>query len=199
LVLRTEFSGSLTFRELLSRVREVTLSAYAHQDVPFGKLVELLQPKRDFSRNPLFQVMVIFQNAPVPRLEFSGLKLEPLEIDIESSVFDLSLAFVVEHDGEVRASLRHSSLFKTATVERMMQDLSAVLQCMVQTPDRQLSTVEVAFKMEDTKQAAEKTVRKEARFNRLMDLKPKPAAISKTSLVAHGNLISGGPCHCIPA
>jgi amino acid adenylation domain-containing protein len=191
LVLRTEFSGSLTFRELLSRVREVTLSAYAHQDVPFGKLVELLQPKRDFSRNPLFQVMVIFQNAPVPKLEFSGLKLEPLEIDIESSVFDLSLAFVLENDGEVRASLRHSSLFKTATVERMMQDLAAVLQCMVQTPDRQLSTLEVAFKMEDTKQAAEKTVRKEARFNRLMDLKPKPAAISKTSLVAHDNLISG--------
>src|SRR5205085_1025197 len=119
------------------------------------------------------------------------LKLEPLEIDIESSVFDLSLAFVVENDGEVRASLRHSSLFKTATVERMMQDLAAVLQCMAQTPDRQLSTLEVAFKMEDTKQAAEKTARKEARFNRLMDLKPKPAAISKTSLVAHDNLISG--------
>jgi amino acid adenylation domain-containing protein len=191
LVLRTEFSGSLTFRELLSRVRETTLSAYAHQDVPFGKLVELLQPKRDFSRNPLFQVMVIFQNAPVPRLEFSGLKLEPLEIEIESSVFDLSLAFVVENDGEVRASLRHSSLFKTCTVERMLYDLAAVLQCMVQTPDRQLSTLEVAFKMEDTKQVAEKTVRKEARLNRLMDLKPKPAAISKTSLVSHDCLISG--------
>lgn len=191
LVLRTEFNGQLTLREVLSRVREVTLSAYAHQDVPFGKLVELLQPRRDFSRNPLFQVMVIFQNAPVPKLEFSGLKLEPVEIEIESSVFDLSLAFVVENDGEVQASLRHSSLFKTSTVERMLQDLAAVLQCMVQTPDRQLSTLEVAFKMEDTKPVAEKTARKEARLNRLMDLKPKPAAISKTSLVSHANLVPG--------
>jgi amino acid adenylation domain-containing protein len=184
LVLRTSLEGNPTFRELISRVREVTLSAYAHADVPFGKLVELLQPKRDFSRNPLFQVMVIYHNAPLPPLEFSGLKLEPLEIDIESSVFDLSLAFVVETDGEVRASLRHSSLFKTATAQSMLKDLMVVLECMVQNPDMQVNNVEVP-KMEEIK-----TNRTEARFNRLMNLKPKPAVVSKTNLVAYDGLFS---------
>ena len=184
LVLRTSLDGNPTFRKLISRVREVTLSAYAHAEVPFGKLVELLQPKRDFSRNPLFQVMVIYHNAPLPPQEFSGLKLEPLEIDIESSVFDLSLAFVVETDGEVRASLRHSSLFKTATAQSMLKDLIAVLECMVQNPDMQVNNVEVP-KMEEIK-----TNRTEARFNRLMNLKPKPAVVSKTSLVAYDGLFS---------
>ena len=184
LVLRTSLDGNPTFRKLISRVREVTLSAYAHADVPFGKLVELLQPKRDFSRNPLFQVMVIYHNAPLPPLEFAGLKLEPLEIDIESSVFDLSLAFVVETDGEVRASLRHSSLFKTATAQSMLKDLKVVLECMVQNPDMQVNNVEVP-KMEEIK-----TNRTEARFNRLMNLKPKPAVVSKVSLVACEDLFS---------
>ncbi len=184
MVLRTSLDGNPTFRKLISRVREVTLSAYAHADVPFGKLVELLQPKRDFSRNPLFQVMVIYHNAPLPPLEFSGLKLEPMEIDIETSVFDLSLAFVVETDGEVRASLRHSSLFKTSTAQAMLQDLMVVLECMVQNPDTQVNNVEVR-KMEEIK-----TNRTEARFNRLMNLKPKPAVVSKTSLVAYDGQFS---------
>ena len=184
LVLRTSIDGNPTFRKLISRVREVMLSAYAHADVPFGKLVELLQPKRDFSRNPLFQVMVIYHNAPLPTQEFSGLKLEPMEIDIETSVFDLSLAFVVEPDGEVRASLRHSSLFKTSTAQAMLQDLMVVLECMVQNPDMQVNNVEVR-KMEEIK-----TTRTEARFNRLMNLKPKPAVVSKTSLVAYDGLFS---------
>lgn len=184
LVLRTSLDGNPTFRKLISRVREVTLSAYAHAEVPFGKLVELLQPKRDFSRNPLFQVMVIYHNAPLPRQEFSGLKLEPLEIDIESSVFDLSLAFVVEADGEVRASLRHSSLFKTATAQSTLKDLMVVLECMVQNPEMQVNNVEVP-KMEEIK-----TNRTESRFNRLMNLKPKPAGVSKASLVAYDGLFS---------
>lgn len=184
LVLRTSLDGNPTVRKLISRVREVTLSAYAHAEVPFGKLVELLQPKRDFSRNPLFQVMVIYHNAPLPALEFSDLKLEPLEIDIESSVFDLSLAFVVEPDGEVRASLRHSSLFKTATAQSMLKDLVVVLECMVQNPDMQVNNVEVP-KMEEIK-----TNRTVARFDRLMNLKPKPAVVSKTSLVAYDGLFS---------
>jgi amino acid adenylation domain-containing protein len=185
LVLRTKLDGNPTFRKLISRVREVTLSAYAHADVPFGKLVELLQPKRDFSRNPLFQVMVIYHNAPLPSLEFSGLKLEPMEIDIESSVFDLSVAFVVESNGEVHASLRHSALFKTVTAQRMLQDLVALLECLAQNPDMQVNNLEVR-KMEEIK-----SNRTEARFNRLMNLKPKPAAVTLTNLVTSENLLAG--------
>ena len=99
LVLRTDLSGDPTFRELLGRVRDVTLGAFAHQDVPFEKLVEELQPERDTSRTPLFQVMFSLQNAPLPPLRMGDIEISLLDDETEVSPFDLSFDVTERADG----------------------------------------------------------------------------------------------------
>lgn len=91
LVLRVNLGDNPTFRELLEQVKEVTLAAYEHQDLPFEKLVEELHPERDLSRNPLFQVVFALQNAPMQPLELPGLKLQPLKFDVTTTRFDIEL------------------------------------------------------------------------------------------------------------
>jgi aspartate racemase len=119
LVLRTELSGDPSFRELLGRVREVALGAYAHQDLPFEKLVEELQVERDLSRNPLFQVMFVLQNAPISALEFRGLSLTPLEVHNGTAKFDLTLELEESAEG-IRGWFEYNTdLFDTLTITRM--------------------------------------------------------------------------------
>src|SRR5439155_5432359 len=92
LVLRSDLSDNPTFRELLARVRAVALGAYAHQDLPFEKLVEELQPERNLSQNPLFQVMFILQNVPSSAPKLGGLTLSPLDADTDTTKFDLLMS-----------------------------------------------------------------------------------------------------------
>lgn len=141
-VLRTQFHGDPSFHELLSRVREITLSAYAHQDVPFGRLVEVLQPQRDFSRNPLFQTSILLNHDPLPQKQFANLSLEPVELEIDTAIFDLSLMFTVGTDGRIRVSLRHSMRFKTERMEHFLKDLIAVFTFMVQKPEGRVSELQ---------------------------------------------------------
>jgi len=91
LVLRSDLSGNPTFRQLLERVRNMALEAYEHQDLPFEKLVEEIDPDRDLSRNPLFQVAFALQNAPMQSLELPGLTLEPATLEFGSTRFDLEV------------------------------------------------------------------------------------------------------------
>ncbi|MEH2405959.1 condensation domain-containing protein [Nostoc sp.] len=135
LVLRTSLSGDLTFRELLSRVREVALGAYAHQDLPFEKLVEELQPERNLSHNPLFQVMFILQNAPIPTIELPGLTLRPLEADSGTSKFDLKFSIWESSEG-FNGSLEYKTdLFDTTTIVRMISNFEILLWYIVKQPD----------------------------------------------------------------
>src|SRR4029077_13860889 len=100
LVLRGNLEGPPTFREHLGRVRETALAAYLHQDVPFEKLVEELASERSLAHTPLFQAMLVLQNAPAGSLEIESLRLRPVEVEATTSKFDLTLS-LAEHDGEL--------------------------------------------------------------------------------------------------
>jgi non-ribosomal peptide synthetase component F len=139
LVLRADFSGAPTFRELLQRVREVMLGAYAHQDLPFEMLVEVLQPERDMSRSPLFQVMFILQNAPVRAQRLPGLALEMLDVHSGSSTFDLTLSMAEEADGMDAAIEFNTDLFDASTIESMLEHFQVLLEGVVADPDQPVS------------------------------------------------------------
>ncbi|WP_342374022.1 non-ribosomal peptide synthase/polyketide synthase [Myxococcus stipitatus] len=141
LVLRTKLDGNLSVRELLARVKETTLGAYAHQDVPFEKLVDALQPERSLSRTPLFQVMFILQNAPVPELALPGLTLKPVPVESHTSRFDLTLTLEDTKEG-FRGTLDYSTdLFEASTVARMAGHLRRLIEGMVADPRRLTSSL----------------------------------------------------------
>ena len=143
LVMRTEVGGAPTFRELLGRVREVALGAYAHQEVPFEKLVEELRPTRDLRYSPLFQVMLVLQNLPDREIALPELKLSPVEQ--ESAVVKLELALSLERTTEgLRGVFAYdASLFEAATIERLGRHLETLLTAVVAEPERRLAEVEL--------------------------------------------------------
>ena len=142
LVLRTDLSGNPSFQEVLARVREVTLGGYAHQDLPFEKLVEELQPDRNISRHPLFQVMFSFQNSPMTGLDLLDLETSFINIDIKTTRFDLE--FNLWECGEGYRNLLggdrwqysegirgvvvyNTDLFEQATIARMLGHFQTLL------------------------------------------------------------------------
>jgi amino acid adenylation domain-containing protein len=142
LVVRGNLAADPTFVQLLQRVRETTLEAYEHQDLPFEKLVEALKPQRSLNHTPLFQIMMVFQNAPKQILTLPGLSLEELEFDSGSSKFDLTLE-IVEQDG-LRCSVEYcTDLFRKQTIQRFAQHFRALLQDIVENPDRPISELRI--------------------------------------------------------
>ncbi|MFE8605167.1 non-ribosomal peptide synthetase [Archangium violaceum] len=138
LVLRSRISGQRSFRELLAQVKEMTLGAYAHQEIPFEKLVEEIQPERDQSRSPLFQVMFAVQNAPMPELASNGLKLSPLALDGDTAKYDLSLGLQETAEGFAGDLEYNTDLFEASTARRMLEQLQVLLEGIVSAPDRKL-------------------------------------------------------------
>ncbi|HEY9741578.1 MAG TPA: amino acid adenylation domain-containing protein [Coleofasciculaceae cyanobacterium] len=155
LVLRTNLSDNPTFQELLGRVREVTLGAYAHQDLPFEKLVEELHPERSLSRHPLFQVVFGFENAPMEALELPGLTLSPLTIDFKTTRFDLEFHLWEGSEGfrslwgerwEHSEGLRgvvvyNTDLFDEATITRMVGHFKTLLEGIVANPQSRIANL----------------------------------------------------------
>ncbi len=138
LVLRTRLDGSRSFRDTLARVREVALGAYDHQDLPFERLVEVLQPQRDLSRSPLFQVWFALQNAPMGALKIPGLTLSFVDLVPPTAKFDLSVSTMILAEGLHHAWEFNTDLFREATIERMMGHFEALLEAIVESPQAPL-------------------------------------------------------------
>ena len=145
LVLRTDLSGDPTFRELLGRVRDTALGAYAHQDLPFEKLVEELQPQRALSHHPLFQVFFTLQNFPLLEVKLAGLTLTPLVLNSGMERFELALAMgeSTERLGSVESSsiAYNTDLFDAPTIRRMIGHLRSLLARIVANPDQRISAL----------------------------------------------------------
>ncbi|MGA9379449.1 MAG: amino acid adenylation domain-containing protein, partial [Phormidium sp.] len=140
LPLRGDLSGDPTFRDFLAQVRQTTLSAYTHQDLPFEMLVEKLHPERDLSRNPLVQVMFSLQNAPQAESRLSGLKIQSITLPIDFHVkFDLDVNFWENSDSLEGALSYNVDLFDAATISRLGQHLQNLLKAIVTNPQTKIS------------------------------------------------------------
>ncbi|HEX6291348.1 MAG TPA: amino acid adenylation domain-containing protein, partial [Herpetosiphonaceae bacterium] len=134
LVLRTDLAGNPSFAALLERVRAVCLDAYAHQDLPFELLVEQVQPARDTSRTPLFQVMFVLQNTPRTMMDLPDLTIEPLAVEGHTAKFDLSLVLSETPGGLVGAIEYRTALFDAGTMARLGQQYGRLLEGIVADP-----------------------------------------------------------------
>lgn len=138
LVLRTDLSGDLTFRQLLARIREVSLEAYAHQDLPFEKLVEELQPARNLSYNPLFQVAFVLQTPPVAAESIAGLNLTLLDVENQTAKVDLTL-YLEEKQEEISGQFEYcTDLFDAVTIRRMAGHFLTLLEGIAANPERRI-------------------------------------------------------------
>ncbi|HEY2389794.1 MAG TPA: amino acid adenylation domain-containing protein [Candidatus Angelobacter sp.] len=147
-VMRADLRARPTFRELLRQVRESALGAYAHQDLPFEKLVEELQPERSIGRNPLFQVILAFQNAPMPASELAGVTLPSGSTGSSEMKFDLELYFWEDQEGIAGSLVYSPELFESSTIQRFIQHFLALLHKVVADPDVRLVDVGLLTKPE---------------------------------------------------
>ncbi|MDZ8084004.1 MAG: amino acid adenylation domain-containing protein [Nostoc sp. DedQUE12b] len=139
LVMRTDLSGDPSFSELLGRVREMAMDAYSHQDLPFEMLVEALQPERDLGHTPLFQVMFVLENTPMPQIELAGLNVTPLMTASTTAKFDLTLAMENTATGLVGWWVYNTDLFDVSTIERMTGHFLRLLEGIVANPKKRIS------------------------------------------------------------
>ena len=139
LVMRTDLSGDPSFRELLGRVREMALDAYSHQDLPFEKLVEDLQPERSLGHMPLFQTLFALQNAPTPSRELAALDSTDFAFAQSTSKLDLSLNVGVPAQGLTLSFEYSTDLFDESTIERMAAHFQTLLEGILDNPDQRIS------------------------------------------------------------
>lgn len=142
-VLRSDLSGEPTFQQVLERVKEVTLGAYANQDVPFEVIVDRLNLPRDMSHSPLFQVMFILQNAPVRAQRLPGMMLEPIDLHSGTSTFDLTLVAAEMADGFDLSVEFNTDLFNADTIQRLLRHLETLLEAATANPEQPIALLPI--------------------------------------------------------
>jgi amino acid adenylation domain-containing protein len=180
LVLRTQLSRNPTFKQLLTQVREICLQAYAHQDVPFEKLVEELQPERDLSRSPLFQVKLVLQNAPVGALQMENLRFSDAGGEGQTAKFDLLLN-LHENNGILRGNLEYSTdLFDKASIERLRDGFKSILRDITIQPEARLNALQIMTEAEIDQLAKAAAAQEQMDIERLRVIKRRVSQLSLT-------------------
>ncbi|HEY9874102.1 MAG TPA: amino acid adenylation domain-containing protein, partial [Candidatus Obscuribacterales bacterium] len=183
LVLRSDLSGNPTFSDVLQQVRKKALGAYTHQDLPFNKLVELLQPERKSSQAPLFQVLFVLQNAPMPPLELPGITLTPLEVGNETAKFDLVLFAEETETGIIGTWKYNTDLFNSSTISRLSRYFETLLGSIAAQPNARISTLEILTETEKMAQIQEQQQRQEANRKKFKFVKPKAVSFPQEELI----------------
>ncbi|WP_437305951.1 amino acid adenylation domain-containing protein [Sorangium sp. So ce388] len=191
LVLRTDLGGMPTFRELLQRVREVTLDAYAHQDLPFEQVVDALRPPREPGRHPLVQTLFVLQNVPASEISLPGVRFSAVELDREVSRFDLGV-FVEETDEGLTCAWKYrADLFEPPTIAAMAAHFMAVLRAIVDDPDRRVTALAALAAAERKERTVEGRARDEGRLRSLKRITPRKVDVGPSALVATSTLGDG--------
>ncbi|GAA4316747.1 hypothetical protein GCM10023149_13950 [Mucilaginibacter gynuensis] len=153
LALRNEVKGEETFNQLLSKVKQTTLEAYAHQDVPFEKVVETVVKERDLSRSPLFQVMLVLQNTPeIPKLQLNDLELDYLPEAHGTSKFDITM-FLTEHNGGIRGAVEYNTaLYNEATIARLISHYEELIAAISSNPTEKIGQLNILTNTEKEQQ-----------------------------------------------
>ncbi|MFZ1005974.1 MAG: AMP-binding protein, partial [Candidatus Sulfotelmatobacter sp.] len=148
LVLRTQFTEDSSIAELLQRVRDVSLQAYAHQDIPFERLVEALDPVRELSRTPFFQALFVLQNAPLPTVSWDGLEATASILETGTAKFDLTLS-AREENGELELSLEYrTELFNAERMKRLLLHYRTLLEGIAVSVDARIGELEILSEAE---------------------------------------------------
>ena len=178
LAVRTDLSGNPTFRELLGRVRDGLLESYAHQEVPFPKIVQEIQPERSATHNPIVQVLFVMQNIPRATRELAGLQVEGFEVPIKSSKFDMAV-FIAERPDELIGYWVYSTeLFDQSSIQRMIRHFGNLLRSAASQPETRLSALAMLSQEEIEQQEAEKKQRKQSQFRKLKTAAPEAIGLS---------------------
>ncbi len=195
LVLRTDVSGSPSLRELVNRVRTFDLAAYAHQDMPFEHLVELVNPERSQSRHPLFQTMLVLHNNERPAWHLPGISVEDVEIDIDSAKFDLALALEETETGLSGMLSYNPDLFEASTVQRMIDSYVQLLTAAVADIDQSIDRIDVLSPADHRALAAMNDTSHQVRQATIADLLNSAAAPDLVAVIAGDEQLTFAELH----